>query len=67
MGRMRRILLGRRLLLGVVVLGEGAEDLDLLPLRSGLDGLGVALEQVQRLAGLLCRMEKKVSIKDIIE
>ena len=45
-----------RLLLGVLVVGEGAESWDLLLLSSTLDGLGLRLQQVNRLATLLYKI-----------
>ena len=47
------------LLLGLRVLGEGAEDRDLLPLSVGRRGLGPSLEQVDGLAFFLCTREIK--------
>ena len=42
-----------RLLLRLLILGEGADGLDLLPLAAALDGFRSCLQEVQRLAGLL--------------
>ena len=53
--------LGCGLLLGVVVVLERPKDRDLLSRRSRLDRLGATLEEVQRLAGLLCEYKRKMS------
>ena len=47
---LRLFLLSHRLLLRVIVKGKRAEYLYLLPLGARLDGLGAALEEVERLA-----------------
>ena len=55
LGLVRLVGLGHGLLLRIGELLEGAEYRDLLPLPFELRGLGAALEQVQRLAVLLCK------------
>ena len=51
-----------RLLLGLLVLGEGAQGGDLLPLAACRRGLRTGLQEVQRLARLFCFEKEKVRL-----
>ena len=56
------LLLRHRFLLRLLELVKGAQQVDLLPLDSWRDRLRAALQEVQRLARLLCIVKERVSL-----